>query len=82
MIADDDKEVGMVRMIKAEEDAYQSMGEEASNHCFTTGIFLVTSSDDEMRAQTNLDNITGAFSIYEDQYLNALVEPNVKKDIF
>ncbi len=82
MITDDDKEVGMVRMIKAEEDAYQSMGEEASNHCFTTGIFLVTSSDDEMRAQANLDNVTGAFSIYEDQYLNALVEPNVKKDIF
>gem|GEM_PF-5187914 len=72
----------MVRMIKAEEDAYQSMGEEASNHAFSTGVLLLTSSDQQENTEKNIDTVMGAYSIYEEQYLNSLVESNIKKDIF
>lgn len=72
----------MVRMIKAEEDAYQSMGEEAANHSFATGITLLTSSDDPTHLEPNLKVVTSAYSIYTEQYLNEILESNVKKDIF
>lgn len=72
----------MVRMIKAEEDAYQSMGEEASNHCFATGLTLMTSSDDRAHIEPNLKVVTSAYSIYTEQYLNEILESNVKKDVF
>lgn len=78
----DDEPSGMVRMIKAEEDAYQSMGEEASNHAFSTGVLLLTSSDQQENTEKNIDTVMGAYSIYEEQYLNSLVESNIKKDIF
>lgn len=77
-----DEPAGMVRMIKAEEDAYQSMGEEASNHAFETGLVLLTSSDDQSRLTSNLQNVTSAYSVYSEQYLNEIKESNIKKDIF
>lgn len=73
---------GMVRMIKAEEDAYQSMGEEAANHAFSTGLVLLTSSDEKNNLTTNLQNVTGSYSIYTEQYLNEIKESNIKKDVF
>ena len=82
MLESEDKEPGMVRMIKAEEDAYQSMWEEASNHAFSTGVLLITSSNTKENTESNLDNVTSAYSIYEEQYLNSLIESNTKKDIF
>lgn len=69
-------------MIKAEEDAYQSMGEEAANHAFQTGLVLLTSSDDKSHLTSNLQNVTSAYSVYTEQYLNEIKESNVKKDIF
>lgn len=78
----DEESVGMVRMIKAEEDAYQSMWEEAANHSFSTGLTLITSSDNEDLLETNLKTVTSAYSIYTEQYLNEIVESNIKKDIF
>lgn len=77
-----DEPAGMVRMIKAEEDAYQSMGEEAANHAFETGLVLLTSSDDKSHLTSNLQNVTSAYSIYSEQYLNEIKESNIKKDIF
>lgn len=73
---------GMVRMIKAEEDAYQSMGEEAANHAFETGLVLLTSSDIPDRLTSNLQNVTSAYSVYTEQYLNEIKESNIKKDVF
>ncbi len=73
---------GPVRMIKAEEDAYQSMGEEAANHAFDTWLVLLTSSDNESVLTSNLQNVTSAYSIYTEQYLNEIVESNTKKDVF
>lgn len=78
----EDENVGMVRMIKAEEDAYQSMWEEAANHSFATGLTLITSSDNKDSLEWNLKTVTSAYSIYTEQYLNEIVESNVKKDIF
>ena len=72
----------MVRMIKSEEDAYQSMGEEAANHAFSTGLVLLTSSDTQAHTTTNLQNVTSAYGVYSEQYLNEIKESNVKKDIF
>jgi hypothetical protein len=65
----------MVRMVKAEEDSYQSMGEEASNHAFHVWLILVSSSDDIKLAEQNVDIVTWAFSIFEDQYANSLDQP-------
>lgn len=76
------KQVGwIVRMIKAEEDAYQSMGEEAANHAFETWITLMTSSDDKKRASDNIKTVVNAYSIFADQYLNELVISNFREDI-
>lgn len=77
-----DEPGGMVRMIKSEEDAYQSMGEEAANHAFATWLILLTSSDTEAHTTTNLQNVTSAYGVYSEQYLNEIKESNVKKDIF
>lgn len=78
-----DKEpTGVIRMIKAEEDAYQSMGEEASNHAFDSGLVLMTSSDDPIRVKDNIKTVVSAYSIYEEQYLNSLEDSNTKKDVF
>jgi hypothetical protein len=83
LLANEEKDAnGPVRMIKAEEDAYQSMGEEAANHSFDTGLVLLTSSDNESVLTNNLQNVTSAYSIYTEQYLNEIVESNTKKDVF
>jgi hypothetical protein len=69
----------MVRMIKAEEDAYQSMGEEASNHAFTTATFLIAASDEPEALSSDIDTVISAYSIYDDEYLNRLVTSNIKE---
>lgn len=79
---DDDKPDGMVRMVKAEEDTYQTMWEEAANHAFHTWIILISSADDLIRAEQNLDVVIWAFSIYEDQYANSLEQPHNYKYVF
>jgi hypothetical protein len=83
LLANDEKDAGgMIRMIKAEEDAYQSMGEEAANHSFDTGLVLLTSSDNKDLVWSNLDTVMSAYSIYSEQYLNEITESNMKGDVF
>ena len=83
LLANDEKDSWwVVRMIKAEEDAYQSMWEEAANHSFDTWLVLLTSSDNPNVLTGNLQNVTSAYSIYTEQYLNEIVESNTKKDVF
>jgi hypothetical protein len=80
LLANQEREAnGPIRMIKAEEDAYQSMWEEAANHSFDTGLVLLTSSDNQSVLTNNLQNVTSAYSIYTEQYLNEIVESNIKK---
>lgn len=73
---------GLVRMVKAEEDAYQSMAEEAANHSFQAAIVLLTSSDKSTNVRKNLENVTSAYSIYTNQYLNGIKQSNWKEDMF
>jgi hypothetical protein len=58
------------------------MGEEAANHSFDTGLVLLTSSDNQQYVTNNLDTVISAYSIYSEQYLNEIVESNLKGDIF
>ena len=70
----------MVRMTKAEEDALNIMGEEAGKHAFDTGIFLISSSDDQDRATQNINNMEAVFTIYRDEFNNELDNNNLKTD--
>lgn len=62
----------MVRMTKAEEEALNIMGEEAGKHAFTTGIMLISSSDEPDRPESNLDNMISVYTIYRDEFNNEL----------
>ncbi len=62
----------MVRMTKAEEEALNIMGEEAGKHAFSTWIFLISSSDEIDRPESNLDNMVSVFTIYRDEFNNEL----------
>ncbi len=62
----------MVRMTKAEEEALNSMGEEAGKHAFSTGIMLISSSDERDRPESNLDNMVSVYTIYRDEFNNEL----------
>jgi hypothetical protein len=71
----------MVRMVKAEEEAYNTMAEEAAKPAFECGLMLVSSSDDEKRAIDNLDSVYSAYSIYTDEYNNSLNAPSMISDV-
>ncbi len=71
----------MIRMVKAEEDSVQAMGEESANHAFSSGLILLTTSDSEENLQLNVDSLVSAYSVFEDQYANALSESNFKADL-
>ncbi len=62
----------MVRMTKAEEEALNIMGEEAGKHAFSTGILLISSSDEQDRPESNLDNMISVYTIYRDEFNNEL----------
>ena len=65
-------EVTMVRMVKAQEDTLNDMWEEAGAPAFESWILLITSSDEESRLQSNMENLIWAFSVYTDEYGNEL----------
>jgi hypothetical protein len=71
----------MVRMLKAEEESINIMGEEAGRHAFLTSVFLISSSDDPRRPEENINNMIGAFTIFRDEYNNELDENNFHADI-
>ncbi|MCS6983478.1 MAG: TraM recognition domain-containing protein [Candidatus Absconditabacterales bacterium] len=82
MLEDDEGQDGMVRMVKAEEDAYNAMAEEASLPGYEGGVILISSSDEADNLEINLDNLITAFGVYSNEYGNKLEEPSIKKDIF
>lgn len=79
-----DKKSGdpMVRMVKAEEEALNIMGEEAGKQAFEASLILISSSDFKDRAQDNLYNIVSAYSVYKDEYNNELDQPERLADLF
>jgi hypothetical protein len=77
-----EENVTMVRMVKAQEDTLNAMGEEAGNPAFKTGLYIVVGSDDSIRAREWLESILSAYSVYADEYGNELHHPENKSDIF
>lgn len=71
----------MVRMVKAEEEAYNMMAEEAAKPAFMWGLMLVSTSDAPERPMENIYNLVSAYSIYRDEYNNALDQPELVADI-
>lgn len=78
----DDKPDGIVRMVKSQEESYNTMAEEASNWWFMTGILLISSSDIADNPKQNLNNLISTYSIYTDQYGNSLDQPEYLADFF
>ncbi len=70
-----------IRMPKAEEEALNIMAEEAWKHAFYSGLLLVSSSNDKIRAKENLHNVVSAYTIYKDEYNNELDQPEWLADI-
>lgn len=71
----------MVRMVKAEEEAYNMMAEEAAKPAFMWGLMLLSTSDVPERPRENIYNLVSAYSIYRDEYNNALDQPETVADL-
>lgn len=72
----------LIRMIKAEEDALNTMWDEAGKPAFTTWLMLITSSNYKDRLNANLQSLVSALTIYKDEYNNWLDQPEILHDIF
>ncbi len=71
----------MIRMVKAEEEAYNTMAEEAAKPAFKWWLMLISSWDDAKRVQENIYNLVSAYSIYKDEYNNGLDQPETLADL-
>ena len=78
----EEKDVTMVRMVKAKEDSRNAMWEEAANPTFRSTISIIASSNVKWRAKDILNNLESAYNVYSDEYSNALWSSNFKHDIF
>lgn len=74
-------DVTFVRMVKAKEDSINDMAEEAGNPWFVVGITIVVSSDNKINTMKWIENIVGAFNVYNDEYANEFEHPVNKADI-
>lgn len=72
----------LVRMVKAEEEALNTMAEEAWKPAYEWWILLATSSADHKRIQENIYNVVSAFTVYADEYNNELDQPETWADLF
>ena len=70
------------RMIKAEEEAINTMWEEAWKPAFSSSLYMITTTNIEERANTNIQTVLSSFTIYKDEYNNELDQPEIKADIF
>ncbi len=64
-----------IRMVKAQEDAYNAMWEEAANPAFENSILLITTSENKERLKNNINLVVSAYNVYMDQYTNQLDNP-------
>lgn len=72
----------IIRMVKAEEEAVNTMWEESGKPAFTTWLMLITSSNYADRCTWNIQWLVSALTIYKDEYNNALDQPEIMHDIF
>lgn len=72
----------MVRMVKSQEDTFNTMAEEAGSVAFEGSIILIVSSDDAAQAKNGIQNLYSAYSVYTDEYGNEFEYPNFKADVF
>ena len=70
------------RMTKAEEEAINTMADEAWKPAFTSSMFMISSSDEKSRNSTNIQSLVSAYTVYKDEYNNGLDQPQVQADIF
>ncbi len=77
-----DKWWGYVRMVKAEEDALNVIGEEATYQAFKSGILIISSSDSKQECTDNVYNMIGTFNVYTHEYNNWLDHPERLSDVF
>jgi len=78
----EEKDVTMVRMVKAKEDSRNAMWEEAANPTFRSTISIIASSNVKWKPKEILNNLESAYNVYSDEYSNALWSSNFKHDIF
>lgn len=71
-----------IRMVKAEEEALNTMWEEAGKHAFQSGLLIMTSSNDKDRLKENMHNVLSSFTVYKDEYNNELDQPEIAADLF
>ena len=78
----EEKEITMVRMVKAKEDSRNAMWEEAANPTFRSTITIIASSDVRWKPKEIINNLESAYNVYSDEYSNSLECSNMKHDIF
>ena len=81
-IKKEEKDVTMVRMVKAKEDSRNAMWEEAANPTFRSTISIIASSNVRERPRQIINNLESAYNVYSDEYSNSLECSNLKHDIF
>ncbi len=72
----------IIRMVKAEEEALNTMAEEAGKPAYVGGILLMSSSNEQERVKHNVYNVVSAFTVYKDEYNNELDQPETLADLF
>ncbi len=78
----EEKDVTMVRMVKAKEDSRNAMWEEAANPTFRSTVSIIASSNVKGRPKEIINNLESAYNVYSDEYSNALECSNTKHDMF
>ena len=78
----EEKEVTMVRMVKAKEDSRNAMWEEAANPTFRCTVSIIASSNVKSRPKEIINNLESAYNVYSDEYSNSLECSNAKHDVF
>ena len=77
-----EENVTMVRMVKAKEETMNTIGEEAGNPIYRSGLIIISSSDVDGQARNNLKAMESAYNVFTDEYSNRISDNNTKHDIF
>ncbi len=77
----EEKDVTMVRMVKAKEDSMNAMWEEAANPTFRSTVSIIASSNVKGRPKEIINNLESAYNVYSDEYSNSLECSNTKHDM-
>ena len=77
----EEKDVTMVRMVKAKEDSRNAMWEEAANPTFRSTVSIIASSNVRGRPKEIINNLESAYNVYSDEYSNSLECSNIKHDM-